>query len=222
MAHRVSAASLHAARIVLKNYTLVVKPPESLPSGRLDKLEPNEKCVAILIDYATNIFQVVLLRPELRYWQKRLWARTATAPQLMGYFQKLITALEMVPQDTDLKTTITLESPAEFGGKPVMHTISKAAKEASRFIFYYYEVTSKRKELVEEESLFRINVAKLIDICLEIERAMKALPLLKHWREELKAGRATEVEIRRCFREAGVFLTYMPNFGSTEEETKLL
>jgi hypothetical protein len=70
MPHLTSAASLHAARTVLREFSLTVRPPESLPSGSIPNIRADESCLAITIDYGTNIFHVSELRPELRYWQE--------------------------------------------------------------------------------------------------------------------------------------------------------
>jgi len=231
MAHRTSAPALRAARVVLKSYSLTVKPPQALPSGRLEKLEADERCVAILIDYATNIFKIAELRPELRYWQKRIFDGSATAPGIATYFKRVLEAFSYLPKEDVQKSTVTLETPTtfkntmvpkEFGGRTFTHTLSKMSLEASRFIFYYYYVQALRERFGDNESVHRNNVAKLIDVTLETHRMLKALPMLEHWYNKLKAGEATAEEIKTCLRDVGIFFAFMPNYGNPEEELKLL
>ena len=225
MAHSVSAASLHAARTVLKNYDFVVRPPELLPSGRLDGLEPSEKCIAILIDYATNIFKIAELRPELRYWQRRIFAGTATAPQLAMFLNKILEAFSYIPKDDESKFTVTLEappSPVPFKDRQVTHTLSKASREASRFLFYYYTLTAKQKEFQQDETIHRNNVAKLVDVCLETQRMFAALPVIQECQAKLKLGQATLTDIKGYLRKVGIFLEYLPTFENREEERALL
>ena len=58
-------------------------------------------CAAILIDYASNVFELCLLRPELRYWQERLHAQTATAPQIANFCKKTLDALAKTQPEYD-------------------------------------------------------------------------------------------------------------------------
>jgi len=217
-----SSAALHTARVIIKNFDLVVRPPESLPSGRIDVLKPDEKCVSVLVDYATNVFELTILRPELSYWQKRLKAGDAEACQIANFFQKVLSAFDKIPKDpaNEDKIVTMLETPKEFMHKSVVHILSKPAREVSRFIFYYYFVTPKKKSA--NEILDRNEVAKLADVSLGLSRAMEILPYLKSTNERLKAGKATPDDIRKFMRELGVHFQYMPVFENREEEQKVL
>lgn len=90
--HRISAAALHAARIVLQNYDLVVK-----TDCGIRNLKADERCLAIMIDVTSGVYRASQIRPELRYWQEQLRAGQATAGQIAGFLRKLGVELEYLP-----------------------------------------------------------------------------------------------------------------------------
>ena len=220
--HRSSAAALRAARVVLERYDLAVRPPESLVSGAIPNLTGGEACLAIIIDHATNVFHLALIRPELRYWQERLFGETATASQIAGFLQRVIEAFDLIPKRRDGEQALTarLDLPPEFRSKPVVQEVSKAATEASRFIFHYYHVSPK--DGAPDEPVDRRNVAALVESSIGVSRALAALPMVAETQAELRAGRATEGSIKRCLRQLGVALAYLPAYEERDEEVKLL
>jgi len=225
MAYLTSAAALTAARLVMEHYEFTVRPPETLTSGRMDNIQATEKCIAILIDYATNIFKVAELRPEFYYWQENLFTDPKPG-QIIGFMDRLIAAFEFLPRDDEEQIAVILKAPPQFGMSPERHVLSKLSREASRFLFHYYTLFPK-KEVDEkfqriDETFHRINVAKLIDVCLEVKRLREAVPLLTLWRDRLRQGSATINDIKRCFRQVGIYLTYLPSYMEAGEEMKLL
>ena len=222
MAHRVSAAALHSAVTLKKSFSFMVRPPEELPSGRVAGLDDSEKCIAIIVDYATNIFELAVLRPELRYWQERLFAGTATAPQIGNFCQKVLDAYAKIPQARhgDKMTVTAFETPPQFMSRPVAVELSKAALEAARFLFHYYAVTPKRGEA--DPDVDRLRVAKIVESCIEISRAIKALPSVEAAQARLRSGQITVEEVKKVLRELGVLLEYLPGYENKEEELKLL
>src|SRR5207237_3423034 len=123
MPHRTSAAALHAARTVLRNYTLTVKSPDAFTTGRVPNMRSDESCVAVVIDYATNVFHIAALRPELRHWQEHLRAGTAKASQIAAFMDKMYDAFMTIPRENPKETqTTTLETPREFGGPPMVRS----------------------------------------------------------------------------------------------------
>lgn len=223
MSHQTSSPALHTARVIMKQFSFVLRPPDTLPSGQIDTLNTSEKHIATLIDYATNVFHVVALRPELRYWQRHLSAHVASAPQIANFIQKILSAYEFIPKNSaENQMTTTLESPKEFGKvNPTVIEISKPAQEVSRFLFFYYFVSNKKTQ-IQEEKINQYQVAKLAEVSLGLSRTMKLVPILKSLLSKLKEGHATEIEIRKCMRETGIILEYLPSFENREEETKLL
>jgi hypothetical protein len=221
MTHRTSSSALHTARTILKNYDLEVRPPESLPSGSMPGLTNHESNVAVLVDFATNVFQIALLRPEVKYWQKHLRAGEASAGQIANLFQKILQAFEMLPKDSKQEEPIvtTFAAPKEFG--IIRKALSKPAREVSRFMFYYYFVTPKNS-IINNEMLNRLEVAKLAEVCLGLTQACKVIPLLQQTQSRLKQGHATESEVSKCLREVGIALQRLPSYDNQEEETKLL
>jgi hypothetical protein len=223
MAHRSSAAALHAARVLLRDYDLSVRPPESLPSGRIPQLKATEAHISVVIDLATNAFRVAELRPELSYWHERIALGTAEAPQIAGFIQRMLDAFGGVPQDlpSDKKFTAVATAPPEFQfNRPQVVMLSKAAREAARCLFHYYEMRPKKHQANQE--IDRPMVAKLMESSLGLTRAGESIPLLRRCHAALKAGKATVEDVGRCFRQVGVFLEYMSRYEEREEETKLL
>jgi hypothetical protein len=207
---------------LFKNYDLTVRPPETLPSGRIANLQATVACAAILIDYATNIFEVTNLRPEFRYWQERLLMGSATAPQLGAFLATLREAFRKIPADGSYEEPvyIQLRAPHQFKSDFTNHRLSKPAREASRFLFYYYLLKPKTRML--EEEMDRRIVAALVDSALGLERSLEAVPFIDNCIAGLKAGRLTAQEVKQHFRSIGVRLEYFPGYENREEESLLL
>ncbi len=237
MAHRTSAAALHAARTVLREYDIAIRPDRQMPNQAAD-----EKCLAIVIDLTTNAYRVCGVRPELRYWQDRMHAGTATPQQIGGFFNAVLEAFESVPvfRDSEQGKTEPLEPPRSLGGQPIPRSsvprgffakpptlrISRFAADASGMVFHHYVVTPKKAKFARAEDgdvPDRTRVAALIDMGLGLARAMsEALPPLKRCKRDLRDGKATATDVARCLRHVGVVLEYLPNYENREEEVKLL
>lgn len=223
MAHRVSAAALTAARSVLASYRLTVKPPQDLPSGYIPKLEATDRHLAVIIDYGSNIFEIANLRPELHHWQMRLTNAAASndlASQVRSYLQRVLDAFAKLPKETE-PVEVQYNMPHIFGGKQLTLLLSRPAREASRFVYYYYHVTPVKLPLVGEE-FHRIEMAKIIDSALGLTRAYPVVPLVEHWHEQLEKGTATKQQIQNCLRSVGILMEYLPNYEDRQEEGKLL
>ncbi len=225
MAHLISAAALRTARVILQYYDLVVRPPESLSSGRIEKLTNTEAHVAIIIDHATNIYQLASLRPEVCFWQTRLRFGTATAPQLAGFLKKILDAFDTLPKDTikDESVATTFAQPPQFQtSKPIVMKISKPAKEVSRFIYHYYDPKPKLNSIGEDEEIHRLKIAYIAEACLALRRVYEFFPKLQTELKKLVDGHVTEVEVKKCMRDVGVVLQYMPSYEDRREEGKIL
>lgn len=94
--HRISAAALEAARAVLQLYDLTVRAEDARALG-LPHLRADLRCLAILIDVTTNVFHAAQIRPELRYWQRRMAEGSATASDIQRFLRKLGVELEYLP-----------------------------------------------------------------------------------------------------------------------------
>lgn len=224
MAHLTSAAALRTARLILREYDLTVRPPESLVSGRIDNLTNSEAHVAVIVDYATNIFQITSLRPEVCFWQARLKFGTATAPQVAGFFKKLSDAFEALPKDVSEESiTTTFAPPPQYDTlKPVVMKISKPAKEVSRFIFHYYSPVPKSESIANEDAIHRLKIAYLAEAALGLRRTYEFIPKLREELKRLVGGQATELEVKKCMRDVGVILEYIPTYADRREEGKIL
>ena len=223
MAHKTSAPALFVARRILTQYDLTPA-IERWDAAALVRQKDNPTvCLAVIIDYATNVFQVVQHRPEVSYWQKRLMAGTATAPQIGLFVKKLLGGFDLLPKDAvENKITTTMESPEQFGGQPEIHSLTKASREAARFVYHYYLVTPKRKVSYGDENVERMQLARLVDAGLGVDRAMVAVPALREIDRRLSTGDITAEEIKKQFRELGVLLMSFPTYEDHEEQTKLL
>ena len=228
MAHRSSAAALHAARVILENFDLEVIPPEDLPSGRVAGLTASAAHLSIVIDLMTNAFEVAALRPELRYWQKRIFADTATAPQITAFFMRCLEAFEKVPRGGE-EQVASLRPPDTFFGerlpdtfsrKAEQFTVSRAAQEGTRGIFHYYRVSAKNGE--KDEQVNKFHVTTLLEASIGMQKAEPGRELLQRWKAELLAGRATVTDIKKCLRAFGILLAQLPSYGEPDEESKLL
>jgi hypothetical protein len=226
MAHRTSAAALFAARAILKKFTLTPRPADELAGGSIPNLQGTEVYLAVILDYATNIFELVKHRPELRHWTALMKADQATAPQIAGFLKRLVEAYDLIPKFSKTEQqliTTTLRSPKEFGSKPVSSRLSKPALEAARFVFYYYHVMP-RYTTVADDKLDRLFVAVLVEGSMNLTRILSVEPVVRQSLADLKAGKLTPLEVKRILRALGVLLEWIPNyFGDyREEELKLL
>ncbi len=220
MAHMTSAAALHAARTVLREYAIEVR-----PERRLSNQAADERCLAIVIDLTSNAWRVCEVRPELRYWRERLHHATATAENIGNFFNRVLEAFESVPAhpDDERRIVTTLETPREFGGPPLRHVMSRFAVECSAMVFHHYLVARRKPGFVDgSDVLDRVCVAKLVDTGLGLTRAMAALPVLRSCKAELKAGRATEKDTARCLRRVELMLEYLSSYEDRNEEVRIL
>lgn len=94
--HRISAAALEAARAILQLYDVSVREEDARAVG-LPHLRADLRCMAILIDVTTNVFHASQIRPELRYWQRRMTEGSATATDIQRFLRKLGVELEYLP-----------------------------------------------------------------------------------------------------------------------------
>jgi hypothetical protein len=229
MARLVSAAALFAARELRAAFDFTIRLAADLPGGQAAVPAADDRCVAILIDEATQVADILRLRPELRYWQGRLFDGTAekSAPQLGAFIQKAIDAFSRVPRfkPEERRSTITMESPQEFEMKPQVLEISKASMEASRFLFHYYHIRPKRTRVVttaDDDFLDRVAVSKIVEVSLGLFRAQKAVPLLIETKVLFSQGKLTLENLKRRFRALGILLEALPNYEHRDEEVKLL
>jgi hypothetical protein len=142
------------------------------------------------------------------------------AGQLAAYLSQLLEAFSYLPKDAhkeeEVQTSFAL--PPQFGSGYHTQALSKVSREAARFLHHYYEIQRKGKIAFGGESKLLLDLAKLIDSCLQIQRVLEAVPLLKHWLELLKQGKATAEDMKRCLRQIGIQLTYLPMFEDRECE----
>lgn len=229
MAHRSSASALHTARMVLKFYALTVRTEEQMRSGvrPITGLLASEAHLSIIIDKATNAFEIAKLRPQVAYWMRRLRYEPPTSElaRQMGFFiRTLVVALELIPQDK-------LEHPAvsTATGLPVPEvspwsviSLSRFAILATRAIWQYYTVMPLNPNPADSDYITQLELTRLIDVSLGLRKAVKAIPILRSNMAMLADGSATPGNIKACMRATGVLLEYLPNYEEREEEVKLL
>jgi len=206
--------------MILMEYTLEVR-PETGAKG----MTAAESHVAIVIDYATNVFKVAEIRPELHYWQHRLTARHAEAPQLAGYLKRVLAAFQQVPQygPRDQPTKIPVELFPELSamGVPDEVPVSKSAEEVFRFLRHYYTITPITGRMFDPAA-DRIRILQIASPNLGLDEALKAVPLVELYIERMKNGQATQKEVRECFKKLGIFLEALPNYQDRKEEMMLV
>ena len=225
MAHRTSSAALHAARVVLQHYELTVRPPEQIQWNPIRNLQATDVHVAIVIDLVTNAYVVALLRPELRYWQRRLTQGPVDADtpgQVCKFIYKTIEALDSVPKELPSTEKVTRTQAGTDTGWNPMIELSRASLDATRSLFYYYEVKPLEQSSISSEMEDRLNVAKILEVSLGLRKAVRALPLLHACWNDLRKDGATQAEVRACLRRVGILLGSLPCYQEQDEETKLL
>lgn len=219
----------------MEQYTVSLRDP--LPAGANPAMRATSGHLSVVIDYMTNVHEVAGVRPELRYWQTRLRLGTASPGQIAYFIQRLIDAIEKIPRyqhEEEAERVIASLSVPEAGRydqqHPLIHwisvtkklTLTRAAIEATRGLLHYYDIQPKKRRVFWDENTERIEIAKLLDGCLQLNRVIAALPVLRKWRTELEQGRASEEDIKRCLRFVGVMFEYLANYRERDDELKLL
>jgi hypothetical protein len=218
---KVSAAALQAARDVLREYALEIRPEYA---GKA--MTNTEGHVAIVIDYATGVYKIAELRPELAYWQKQILAKTATAPQLIGFLKRLLETLGQIPRygRNEELVQVAMRLPREWAMVigPQTQVITKAALEAARYLMHYYIITplalpSSGGNGVASARIDSVQVARLVNLNLGVSHALQAIPLAEAYLQRLNNGKADQKEIKFCFRDLDIYLSVLPAWSRTEE-----
>jgi hypothetical protein len=221
MARRVSGAALHAARLILKHYRLTVKREwkEKQP-----KLEADERCLAIAIDYASGIIHVVNLRPELRYWQQRMSDGTAEPSGIAAFLRNVAETFEKLPrpEHRDDITESVLPQPAGAKWVTPKHRLSRPAIEATRAIFTYYEVRPREDSKVFHADQDGGHIGSIIDTSIHAFRVLKLIPVVREQYRKVVEGKLTAEEVARFLLYLGVQLDRIPSYRARDEETKLI
>jgi len=228
MAHRVTAASLHAARVILKAYTLTVKPPERVPVGYIAKLTNSENHVATMIDMVSGIYRIAPIRSEVWHWQQKLRFHNAPPAQLAQFLRSFLEVVDMMPHAKAEELPV-IEEPIILTRKeqgsipqPVPFRVGKRiverpAIEAAVALFQFYDIAPRGQRPTSLEF-----VAYEISLALNIPAVYAAARYAKRCLDGLKAGTITESTVADEFREMGVYLVRLPTYQENLEESKLL
>lgn len=221
MAHRSCAAALHATRMVMKFNQFTIRPPETLVSGAVHNLTASEAHISIIIDKATQAYEIAKLRPELRHWQLRMTQGNATAPQIAQFLKRCVEVMDLVPPELPSVEQKIVSADAPSWGAWSKMPLSAASLEAARRLFHYYFVTLLSGDILPE-NLHRVAVAKIIDVSLGLAKAMKAAPRVRACLDSLRKGNITPEDVQRYLRTIGILLECLPNYEEREDEVKLL
>jgi len=238
MAHRSSPAGLRAARQVLKHYIVTTKPVERRDSSVPEGLRPDEIHMSIIIDRATNVHELCKIREQIRYWQDRLTAGSPAdagvlAGQLGFFFQRLIDAIEMVPQyGKDEAVAMYLATRPKAGNYPrgVMppsedwepFKLTKAAIEAAKTLYVCYDFESKKVLMFRDPQRDLSDMAKLIHSSLGIAKPLEALQSIRDGKALLARRDIEYIDVRKLVRDIGVYFDQMPHYRDLREESMLL
>lgn len=231
MAHRSSASALHAAREVLRNYRVTVKPAGTpgVPNG----LRADDAHLSIIIDKASNAHEVCKIREEIRFWQKRLTARNAKARDIDYFFVRLIEKLQLVPDymPNDQHVQYLAMKPATgqyevteavAGEEWRMVDITKAAVEAARYVLACYDLEPIEERLYADPDEEKILLARLLEVSMAIVLPVSQLPLIRKGLARLRKGDINELDLRKLLRDVGVAFDQVPHYEDLREETMLL
>jgi len=232
MAHRSSPSGLHAAREVLRLYNVTVKRMEDVP-GMPPGVLANEVHLSILIDKATNAHLVCAIRPEIRYWQNRLTARTATSRDIDFFLKRVIETLEMVPEyqknEEPLGYMAVRPVADEYtAGEEIRQQpwrwaiVSKGAYDAMRCLRYWYILVPKNAPLFDGAEQEQVLLAKLIDNSVRISKPVSNLQAIRECRALLLKGDITELDLRKAIRTLGCMFDQVPHYDDLREESMLL
>ena len=220
MARRVSAPALRTAIMLTQEYKFEVR-PETGANGMTGSVGH----VAIVIDYATGVYKVVEMRPELHYWQHQLTARRAEAPQLAGYLKRLLEAFAQVPQygPKERPSVIPINLLPEFRNIGVVDELpaTKNVEEMLRYLRHYYVITPVAERPYDPVA-DRVRIMQIAIPHLGLDHAMRAVPLAEFYLERMKQGQVTQREVRECFRRLGIMMEHMPNYWDRKEEMMLV
>lgn len=232
---RISAAAHHAGHMLLRCYDFAVRPDDGRIHPYYANLQATDKHIAVFLDHKTGIRDVANLRPELSYWQDVMSLGihdhdNHIAQQIVCFVSKVVETLNRIPhfseeeQPDHVAMTTALTTAGAF---TVRMNLSKASLEAMEALFYYYEISPKVQPRIPNPEAVKRKVAAMIESCLQIGKAMRALPILRQCDAFLRRGQASADDIRAVLRRVGVLFEFLPSFefesGTlNRDETKLL
>jgi hypothetical protein len=227
MSVRTSSAALHAARVLFRHYRFTVRPAEQVPVNRYDRLQATDIHVAILIDGITNVSGIALLRPKITYWQQIMDTGVNdahTASQITYFVHELIEALERVPRfpEEEKPPEVSISCPITVGAWTVKMKLTRAALDSMQTLYYYYDIQPIKAPAIPNEAVDRIHVAKLIDCCLNVGKALRALPMLRRGHAQLLRGQASAEDLIACLERIRFLFEFLPNYQDHRDEVKLL
>lgn len=196
------------------------------PNCAITNLLPDKRCVAILIDLVSNVFQVAQLRPELRYWQKRVVAETADAGQIGYFLSRLIEAVEQMYFEAEEKARIPFSlfldpPPGAVLPKGSPHIICGAALRCGHAIAQHY-ITRWKNPQPEWPNPRPEWIGGLVDVHGQLYRPLRLLPHLRTWKQQLAQGSLTVQNVADVFKYIGIQLTYLPSYMVGEEERRIV
>ena len=224
--HRTSSAASFTAQILLDFYDIKVKNP--LPAGAPLKLQASEHHIGVWIDLNSNADLVAMnAREPLSHWQTVMshgFKDAHTERQISYYVGQVVEALETIPryENEEEAETVMAKMPVTSGMEGKRITLSRAAIQVTTQLLHLYDFCPKEPRASREPRLLRLHLARDVDAGLSIKYALKALPMMRRCRDEMRKGNLTPDQVRAYLRELGVLLTHVPHFGDRYDEVKLL
>ncbi len=221
--HRTSSAASYSAQMLLENYTFAVK-----QQWQSTKITASEHHIGVYIDLNTNADVVAHnAREPLTHWQTVMGHGcndARTAGQVLYYVTCVVEALETIPryENEEEAETVMAKMPVTSGMEGKRIKLTRAAIQATTQLLHLYDIVPKDEKETRDPRLLRLHVARLIDGGLSLRYALKALPMMRQCRDQMRKGNLTPDQVRAYLRELGVLLTHMPHFRDRYDEVKLL
>jgi hypothetical protein len=138
-----------------------------------------------------------------------------TAQQLTVFLRKIIDTLERIPHFPEEETpeVVTTSVLTTAGAYTVRMNLSKASLDAMETLFYYYTIALRNPGRFSDERIVRRGVAGMTESCLQVAKAMRALPFLRRCVDFLLRGQATAEDLAVVLQRVGTLFEFLPSFG---------
>lgn len=196
--HRISAASLHAARVLLECYEMRLK-----PGCGISNLCAEERALATFLDLVTNIHHVASLRHHVRHWSRLEFLQHARQEEILRLLDDLASALDL------LKPGWAYE--IQQNGKTTR--IPEFARDAARALLQFFEVLPRRTNGVENLRASERHLSITVETAMGARHlaALRGTP--QECAQRMRANKIMREQVALYMRRVGFAFDYLPSYG---------
>lgn len=197
-AHRISAASLHAARVLLECYTLHVKP--NCPVGNL---KAEERELAVFLDILTNIHRPWALKERVRYWIKLEFLEHARDQELLRLLDEMAEAINVMRPGWAFELKM----------RGRVTRIPEVSRLAAQGLLQCLDVQVAPACRVPRLTAGERHVAITCETSMNARYMIALRGQPEDYAKHLRARSITRIEFAMWMRRVGTAFEYLPSYG---------